>query len=238
MESNNSFRKTLIPFIAGVLIVGLAFYFTKKNSSENLTAEKAGFSPRLHDTSVALQPEAEPTDQPATTEPTALAAEQVKWQELQQIIQSKNDNDPRLDQDFKKMNSELHALLRDKYAEVPMEDRNQRGLIAFLIARDLKNNDDLEFLKKIYEENPCLSLEDCKAKSQDDPHLAGIDQASMNYPQLVSLYQLEKQMKENGALFSDPKIKETARALLDQAAQFPVQGVKERAAKIKNQYPL
>lgn len=236
MENSNFFKKKLIPFVMGVLLITGALFFLKNKASPKLVITKvdpAQIETLADVAAVAPSAVAEPT-----VAPIALSAEQKKWQELQEIVQSKNDNDPRLDQDFKKMSAELHDLLRKKYSDVPMEDRNQRGLIAFLIARDLKNNQDLEFLKQIYEESPCLSLQDCKAKSAEEPHLAGIDQSSMNYPQLVSLYQLEKQLKDNATLFNDPKIKDTTRALLDQAAQFPVQGVKERAARLKNQFPL
>lgn len=237
MENSNFLKKKLISIMMGAfLIIGLLSFLKNKKSQESIvtnvdSVQSAASAGRQSVKSSILVTE-------PTVAPVMLSAEKKKWQELQEIVQSKNDNDPRLDQDFKTMNDELHDLLRKKYSDIPLEDRSERGLIAFLIARDLKNNQDLEFLKQIYEESPCLSLEDCKAKSADEPHLAGIDQSSMNYPQLVALYQLEKQLNSNAAFFSDRKIRETTRALLDQAAQFPVQGVKERAARLKEQFRL
>ena len=124
-----------------------------------------------------------------------------QWQELQEIITSKNDNDPRLDQDFKILSEELHYLLIQKYSEIPEEDRNQRGLIVFLISRDLKYLEDLKFLKNIFKENPCLSLNNCNVLDSTDPHHSGIEQSSLNYPQLSALYQLEKQLTTNSQFF-------------------------------------
>lgn len=222
--------------VGAILLIGALLFFENKGISESPvtnvdSTQSKAFASRQTVRSLTLQ-----TAPPSA--PIILSAEQKKWEELQEIVQSKNDNDPRLDQDFKIMSNELHDLFRKKYSDIPMEDRNQRGLIAFLISRDLKNNLDLEFLKKIYEESPCLSLDDCKAKSSEEPHLSGIDESTINYPQLVALYQLEKQLKGNIAFFNDPKIKDTTRALLDQASKFPVQGVKERAVRLKNQFRL
>lgn len=164
--------------------------------------------------------------------------DQKKWEALQEILVSRNDNDPRIDKEFKNLSDQMHRTLQAQYHEFPLENRNQRGLIAFLIARDLKDTEDLEFLKKIYQEAPCLSLENCGSRTSSDPHLSGIDESSMNYPQLVSLYQLEAQLRTKPELFLDGSMKDHARAVIEQALRFPVNSVQKKAAEIQSTYQL
>lgn len=164
--------------------------------------------------------------------------DQKKWEDLQEILVSRNDNDPRIDKEFKNLSDQMHRTLQAQYHEFPLENRNQRGLIAFLIARDLKDTDDLEFLKKIYQEAPCLSLENCGSRTSSDPHLSGIDESSMNYPQLVSLYQLEAKLRTKPELFLDGSMKDYAREVIEQALRFPVSSVQKKAAEIQSTYQL
>lgn len=162
--------------------------------------------------------------------------EQKQWQVFQEILKSRNDNDPRLDKELSQLSVELHQLLKEKYSQLPAESRNERGLITFLVARDLKGAEDLEFLKAVYEEAPCLSLENCGVRSNSDPHLSGIDQNSMNYPQLAALYQLEKQLDKNPTFFQDSAIKDRLRALLTQAKQFGVPVVRTKAEEVASKF--
>lgn len=164
------------------------------------------------------------------------AAEQKQWQIFQEILKSKNDSDPRLDKDLHQLSDGLHQVLREKYQQLPAENRNERGLITYLLARDLKNIEDLDFLKAVYEEAPCLSLENCGVRSNSDPHLSGIDQTSMNYPQLAALYQLEKQIENNPGRFQDTGMRDHMRALINQAKQFGVPIVRNKAEELAGKF--
>lgn len=161
-----------------------------------------------------------------------------KWTELHQILASKDDNDPRIDRDFHRMSPELHGALHRQYQAIPIEKRNERGLIAFLIARDMQSIQDMEFLKDVYLENPCLSMENCGSRSLSDPHLSGVDQASMNYPQLIALYQIEKQLTEHPERLENSKFRDHARAVLDQASRYPVPMVQKKADEVRNKLKL
>jgi hypothetical protein len=172
-------------------------------------------------------------DLPPLSEP-----ELKKWLVFQEIMKSKNDNDPRLDRDLNELTPGLRQALRQKYSQLPPESRNERGLIAYLVARDLRTVEDLDFLKSVFEEAPCLSLENCTVRSNSEAHLSGIDQTSMNYPQLAPLYQLEKQIEKNPERFQDSKMKDHLRALLGQAKQFGVPIVRNKADEISGKLHL
>ena len=80
-----------------------------------------------------------------------------------------------------------------------LKKRNDLGTIVFLIGRQIDSKEDIEFLKTVLMEKPCLSLADC-AKS-DSPasgeaaHLEGINETTANYPQLMALRQMTEQYR-------------------------------------------
>jgi hypothetical protein len=117
-----------------------------------------------------------------------------------EIMKSKNDNDPRMDKDLVGLSPAAKAALMRKYEDSPAELRNNRGTIALLIGRELSTPQDLEFLKTILAEPPCLSLENCRT-----PSAPGGDEHSQNgigitlvYPQLVTLKMLESYLSHDG----------------------------------------
>jgi hypothetical protein len=164
--------------------------------------------------------------------------DQKKWEVFQDVVNSKNDNDPRLDRDLRVLSPEMHLNLQSAYETLPAENRNARGLIAFLIARDLKSAADLEFLRKIYQESPCLSVDNCTVASAPDPHFDGVNQTSLNYPQLAALYQLERKLEGQPDLLRNPEIKNLLTNLLRDARQFPSEAIQKRAEAIRSRYGL
>ena len=113
------------------------------------------------------------------------AREQLKT--LEDILRSGNDNDPRLDTDFKSLSVEAKSLLREKYAGTPPERRNDRGTIVFLLGKNLETPEDWAFLRAVVGEPACLSLADC---SKTDPGAPGLgDEVTLAYPALVALRQ-------------------------------------------------
>ncbi|MBK7962001.1 MAG: hypothetical protein IPK04_12860 [Bdellovibrionales bacterium] len=257
METNN-LKTWLILGFGGFLLGGLLFYSSLGHHGEDKTVLKETSLTTQHSlaskkensqdsdaTDLNRNSELTPSSKTSQTAQSLTATKSVsalsaddhkKWEVLQEILASQNDNDPRLDKTFKGMSDDLHLILQEQYLEIPAENRNQRGLLAFLIARDLKNTEDLDFLKKIYEESPCLSLENCNSRTSSDPHLSGVDEASMNYPQLASLYQLEKQLNDNPGIFADSSMKDHAMAVIEQALKFPVASVQRKAAEIQARF--
>jgi hypothetical protein len=104
---------------------------------------------------------------------------------LNQILASKNDNDPRLDTAFNALTPETKVLFRRRYAELAPERRNERGTIVFLLGKNLTEADDWAFLAQVAAEPRCLSLADCGKPSRGDAEPG--DAVTLAYPALVSL---------------------------------------------------
>ena len=118
---------------------------------------------------------------------------------LEEILVSKNDNDPRLDTAFNALSGAEKTLFREKYRSLPPEKRNERGTIVYLLGK----NGDWEFLREAAAEPPCLSLSDCAKAAPEG--LA--DEVTLAYPSLVALKQAQRSL-EAGA---DP----AARSVID-----------------------
>ena len=163
---------------------------------------------------------------PSSTGVELSEGEKKKLQVLAEIFKSKNDNDPRMDQDLKNLSEGLKAALRNQYSETKMESRNERGTIAFLIGRELSEGRgsaaDIEFLKNILLEKPCMNLLDCSkpaaSATAEEQHLEGIHETTAHYPQLMDLRYL-KQAIESGNLSAANR--EAVIAALDAARNSP-----------------
>jgi hypothetical protein len=122
-------------------------------------------------------------------------------QMLSQILASKNDNDPRLDTEFKNLSPGTKYLLEQKYQSLPTEARNERGTVVFLIGRDLAKTGtsaDFKFLNQVAAEPPCLSLSDCSHETKagpEDSHEETAIGVTLAYPQHVLLHTLQDFLK-------------------------------------------
>lgn len=162
-----------------------------------------------------------------------------KWLVFEDILKTKNDNDPRMDRELKKLSPALREALYEKYESMPNEDRSGRGLIAYLVARDLNSIEDIQFIKKVFQEPPCLSLADCKSTATtDNPHHSATDQTTLVYPQLSALYTIEKQLTENSQLLNNAAYRSETVQTLISAESFPVPVVHEKARSIRNKFSL
>ena len=166
------------------------------------------------------------------------AEDHTQWAVFEDVLKSKNDNDPRLDQALRKLSPPIHALLFEKYQSIPAEQLSQRGLIVYLVARDLNSAEDVDFLKKVYQETPCLSLVDCKAVGPDDPHHSSMNQTTLVIAQLEGLYALDKQLHDHRELLSNSTYRNGVIQILVQAESFPVAVVREKAQSIRLAYEL
>ena len=138
-----------------------------------------------------------------TTDSNAREEAEQKLRMLDDVMLSKNDNDARLDKELRMLNEETRRLFRDKYKSLPLERRNDRGLIVFLLGRNLSKREDFEFLQQVVSEEPCLSLADCQQvdrnSSHDSDHQSG-NAIVLVYPQLVAIKALSKYLSgENSA---------------------------------------
>lgn len=127
------------------------------------------------------------------SKPRSIEAETAqKIQILSEIFQSKNDNDPRLDSEFKNLSPHTKLALQKEYKETPVELRNERGTIVFILGRNLNSQEDFQFFKQVISEPPCLSLSDC-TKAPDEDHSETSTQVgiTLEYPQIVVLKSLQ-----------------------------------------------
>lgn len=139
----------------------------------------------------------------------ALAEAKAKLATLEDILRSRNDNDPRLDREFLGLSPEAKALLREAYGALPRERRNERGTIVYLLGKNLQTDDDWSFLRAVAAEPPCLSLADCSKPSGE---VGGPgDEITLAYPSLVAVRQAVRAAREGGSKEGVRKVLEAAR---------------------------
>lgn len=167
-----------------------------------------------------------------------------KVKTLEDILRSKNDNDPRLDHDFNDLSSEAKVLFEEKYRAIPAERRNARGTVVYLLGKNLKTPEDWEFFREVALEPPCLSLSDCTKKPApgSDEEATG-DEVTLAYPSLVALRQARRVIEESrshpSAQSAQAKVNE--RAALDffaAAKKSQTRAVARMAASLENKFAL
>jgi hypothetical protein len=153
---------------------------------------------------------------------------------LDEILESKNDNDPRMDRLLRDLSEPMKKELHQKYSRIQPEKRNERGTVVFLIGREIAegrgSTADLQFFKQVLLEKPCLSLEDCSKSptghGPDEQHLEAIHETTIQYPQLMAIRYLKIALNQ-GAL--SPVMKEAVLAILESARQSPNERVVSEA---------
>ncbi len=181
---------------------------------------------------------------PGKSTPDAQASEvaltpaaQHQLQVLDEILQSKNDNDPRLDRELRTLDESAKAALRAKYRSMPPEKLNERGTLVFLLGRNLNSAADVAFLQGVLEERPCLSLADCSksegAAHGEEAHLESLDETTLLYVQLAALDRLEARLADPQIT---PEIRQATLAALRATEGSQSARVAERARRIRQHY--
>ena len=169
---------------------------------------------------------------------TLNQSDQTKFILLMELLKNRNDNDSRLDQDFISISKELSQKIKEKYFQLRPEDRNGRGLIVYIIVRNLNSASDAEFVKKIFQETPCLSLENCQYKIEDTSHHSAINQTTLIYPQLVALHQLEYKISQQPHLLNSAENRSFFIQILTQAENYDIPQVRNKARAIREKFDL
>lgn len=158
---------------------------------------------------------------------------EAQLQMLHEILNSKNDNDPRLDSELKVLDEDLRKQMRAEYKAIRREKLNERGTVVFLLGRNLKTQEDFEFLNDVFSEPRCLSLENCSKESLvrdgERTHTSSVDAITLAYPQFNALLALEKVLKSKDAS-SDEKA--WAEKVLSAARNSPVPEIASRADRV------
>lgn len=241
--------KILFSFLIGALLIAGLFLFLRSRNHESATnflkPSQLNFS---ESNQLPVTNSATEKTNTETLKNQTLASvshenfspqEKSQWMIFEDILKTKNDNDSRLDQDLKKTSSRFRKALYEKYTQLPPEDHSRRGLVIYLIGRDASSIEDLQFLKKVYQEPPCLSMADCKSAAvNQDPHHSSVDQTTLVYEQLSGLYLIERQISQNPNLLNDAAARSGFIQILAQAESYPVPAVHEKARAIRIKYGL
>lgn len=179
------------------------------------------------------QPRVEPSNALVPPAPPVTAQDRQKAELLDQIIASKNDNDPRLDQELKVLPPGARHLFREKYQTYQPEKRNERGTVVFLLGRNLDSPEDFDFLGQVLREAPCRSLENCERESPRDSgehaHFESGVETTLAYPQIVALKSIERFLASPNR---DPALRAKALAELQAARDSKIRRVSELAESI------
>lgn len=157
---------------------------------------------------------------------------------LNEILKTKDDNDPRLDTDFENLTSEEKKQLQEKYRGMKPEQLNERGTVIFLLGRNLKEPEDVQFLAEVLKEPTCQSLGDCKTPAPPSPSEGqdyeeiGTD-LTLAYPQVVSLKVMESYLSSEEA--KDPRLVDEIQRNVDLASQSKNLIVSRLAAELKEE---
>jgi len=156
--------------------------------------------------------------------PTPASQAKAQLATLEDILSSRNDNDPRLDREFVGLSSEAKELFREKYRSFAPERRNERGTIVYLLGKNLQTADDWHFFRTVAAEPPCLSLADCSTASTVGGE-AG-DEVTLAYPSLVALRQAQRAVEEGAS-------RAEARGVLEAAKTSKMKAVLRLAASLE-----
>lgn len=167
-----------------------------------------------------------------TDTPLSPIAKVRKLAELQEILDSKNDNDPRLDTDFKTLSEAEKKALQEKYLAYTPEKLNERGTLVFLLGRNIENEKDLKFMEYVLNEKPCLSMANCAVPGPKAvgaaAHSASVDAITLAYPQVVTIKSIERNLLTKETL--SPALKALAIKNLEGATHSPSPVVANLAA--------
>ena len=159
---------------------------------------------------------------------------------LEQILASRNDNDPRLDTELRRLSSGAKFLMEGRYQQFAPEARNDRGTVVFLIGRNLESSDDMDFMRSVLAEPPCRSLGDCSQEGGEThgeaKHLESTDEVTKAYPQLVALKSIENYLNQASSGGEKPPLSDQALAALQEAMRSPVPSIAQAAQALIQRY--
>lgn len=185
-----------IGIVFGLVVVLGAMYLRTQSAQQNNPPEPQTLAPRTIDgnkQATAQVISSTPTPSPVTAAPTITAEDHAKLAVLSDILEKKNDNDLRLDQDLKILSPGTKELFKRRYHDYAAEKLNERGTVVFLLGRNLNTIEDFEFLGNVLSEAPCLSMADCnKDSARASAHLESNTELDLAYPQIVALKSLER----------------------------------------------
>lgn len=200
MKLPRSIRTVLV--IAGAVLFG--WWIFQKSPAPNDKAPVAQDSISQANSAITTAPGAVVPSADAALVSTAemSPATKAQVQVLNEILTSKNDNDPRMDRDLKVLDKETKDAFKAQYKNLAAEKRNDRGTIVFLLGRNIESKEDITFLGEVLNEPPCKSMGDCNKSEittldrDHEDHQTGMA-VTLAYPQLVTIHSLKNYLNKN-----------------------------------------
>jgi hypothetical protein len=155
----------------------------------------------------------------------------LKMKILDDILSSRNDNDPRLDSELTNLSEEDKQALEKKYSSQNKEKLNERGTIVFLLGRNIESSKDLVFFKQVAQEKPCRNFTYCDggevAKEGEDHD--GANDVTLAYPQVMVLKSLENFLNQKNIDYS---VRQQAMEIIHESANSKNSVIKNTAQNI------
>ena len=185
-----------------------------------------------------VPPQSDPPTNSSSPTPSPVSPS-LQISTFEEILQKKNDNDPRLDTLLKDLTPQTKHYLFQKYKTLAPEKRSERGLIVFLTGRKIQNNDDLDFLEEVLGEPECLSLSDCTRSEEIQPHHQGTIATTLAYPQILALKMLAAFVNSSSTLTpsqTSEKLSKKAKDLLQRAKNSKVLLIQDMARTLEESH--
>jgi hypothetical protein len=115
---------------------------------------------------------------------------------LNQVLKDQADNDPRVDKELSHLNQKERLDFRAKYRSLKPEALKDRGLIVYLLGRNIVTQGDLDFMAEVLNERSCLSLENCERTDQKTLSERGLA-TQLNFPKLVAITALKAKLRSH-----------------------------------------
>lgn len=237
--------KRSIVILIAIILIG-AFFLSQKKSPENpqtveettsSTEGEATESPPLaldgFKNSAPISQEQKPLEFPSEKSFKRLSDEErFQMQALKDILQSMDDQDPRLDRDLKFLSPQVKNEIKNIYRNLPDPQINRKGLLVFLIGRNIQSEEDVSFLEGVLNEPPCHNLTDCKANggslgSEAEKHDNTLP-VTLAYPQLLALHYL-KELQMDGAMLPPGLSQQKVQQAIESAKKSKVDVVRKAA---------
>ena len=228
--------KKLVTAFSVVLVgaVGALIFWTANRSPSRIETTRESM---LVAEEITTTQESSPTTSATHRAPAGLAkielstATREKLRVLDEILRSKNDNDPRLDTQFKNLTADAKTALRARYGELKLEDRNGRGTIVFLLGREMTDPADVTFMTEVLREKPCLSLSDCGSdtRSSSEPHADATVEVTLAYPQYVALRSIDQLLRSFPERANNPAYAEEVRRAIQEGRASPIPAIVAKA---------
>jgi hypothetical protein len=150
-------------------------------------------------TSASIAPVPEPIESATPTSTPHLPKGALKLEPkdlrkivvLQELMDSKNERDPRIEKDLSDLSPEVKSVVETLYTETPASQTQERGMIVLVLGRQITQKADIDFLKQVLMEKPRANG-DAHAKAAD----AKLSDANpVYYPQVVAMRSLVEQYR-------------------------------------------